>query len=117
MVKERLTQRNEFGNAEIILLNNSMSDLYGALLTYKERDALTDALNKLADYEDKEENREAPLTADVQEVRPAEWVLQENKHPEAVCSNCGREVVYQIVNNRWEFENYCPHCGAKMDKE
>lgn len=56
-------------------------------------------------------------TADVQEVRHAEWVLQENKHPEAVCSNCGREVVYQIVNNRWEFENYCPHCGAKMDKE
>lgn len=30
---------------------------------------------------------------------------------------CGREVVYQVINNRYQFENYCPHCGAKMDEE
>ena len=36
---------------------------------------------------------------------------------EAECSNCGREVVYQIVNNRYEFENFCPHCGVKMRGE
>lgn len=116
MAEKRLTQRDEFGNAEIIALSDTMPELYAGL-SFSETNALTYALNKLADYEDKEENGEAPPTADVQEVRHAEWVLQENKHPEAVCSNCGREVVYQIVNNRWEFENYCPHCGAKMDKE
>lgn len=47
-----------------------------------------------------------------------EWVMQKKKPgkitPEAVCSNCGREVVYQVIDYRWAFENYCPHCGAKM---
>ena len=47
-----------------------------------------------------------------------EWVRQEKKKgevaPEAVCSNCSREVVYQVVDNKWEFENFCPHCGLKM---
>lgn len=36
---------------------------------------------------------------------------------EAYCLTCGREVVYQVINNRYQFENYCPHCGARMDKE
>lgn len=36
---------------------------------------------------------------------------------EAYCLTCGREVVYQVINNRYQFENYCPHCGAKMDLE
>ena len=47
-----------------------------------------------------------------------EWVRQ-NKikgkvTPEAVCSECGREVVYQVIDNKYFFENFCPHCGAKM---
>lgn len=53
-------------------------------------------------------------TADVQEVRHGEWVRQKGR-PEAVCSDCGREVVYKIVDNKWWFEDFCPHCGAKMD--
>lgn len=55
--------------------------------------------------------------AEVQEIRHAYWQRQPGKDPEAVCSRCGREVVYQIIDNRWEFENFCPHCGAKMDCE
>ena len=42
-----------------------------------------------------------------------EWIRQQGR-PEAVCSNCGREVVYQVVDNKWKFENFCPHCGLKM---
>ena len=42
-----------------------------------------------------------------------EWIRQKGR-PEAICSNCGREVVYQVVDNKWEFENFCPHCGLKM---
>lgn len=46
------------------------------------------------------------------------WVRQKKKPgeavPEAVCSKCGRDVVYQAIDYRWAFENYCPHCGAKM---
>ena len=47
-----------------------------------------------------------------------EWIRREKIPgkitPEAVCSKCGREVVYQVIDNKWEFENYCPHCGTKM---
>lgn len=56
---------------------------------------------------------EAP-TADVVEVKHGYWKRQKGR-PEAICSECGREVVYQTIDNKWWFENYCPHCGAKMD--
>lgn len=52
-----------------------------------------------------------------QEIKHAYWKKQPGKDPEAVCSNCGREAVYQIIDNRWAFENFCPHCGAKMEGE
>lgn len=56
-------------------------------------------------------------TADVQAIRHAYWKRQSGKDPEAVCSACGREAVYQIIDNKWAFENFCPHCGAKMEGE
>ena len=58
--------------------------------------------------------------ADVVEVKHGYWKplpaqsVTGTLNVEAECSNCGREVVYQIVNNRYEFENFCPHCGVKM---
>ena len=66
------------------------------------------------------ENAEALYKQGYRKVEQGEWVMQEKEtpiSPEAVCSNCGREVVYQIVDNKWEFENYCPHCGLKMKGE
>ena len=53
---------------------------------------------------------------DVAEVKHGCWKRQKGR-PEAICSECGREVVYQTIGNKWWFENYCPHCGAKMDKK
>lgn len=53
--------------------------------------------------------------ADFIEVKHGVWVRQEGR-PEAICSECGREVVYQIIDNKWRFENFCPHCGADMKK-
>ena len=56
----------------------------------------------------------------VDEVKLSKWVKKEVRkvgEAEAYCLTCGREVVYQVINNRYQFENYCPHCGAKMDKE
>ena len=50
------------------------------------------------------------------EVKRGKWVRQKGR-PEAICSECGREVVYQIIDNKWRFENFCPHCGADMRKE
>lgn len=56
-------------------------------------------------------------TADVEEIRHAYWKRQPGKDPNAFCSVCGREAVYQIIDGKWAFENFCPHCGAKMDCE
>lgn len=50
-----------------------------------------------------------------QEIHSAYWKRQPSKDPEAVCSHCGREVVYQIIDGKWAFENFCPHCGAEME--
>ena len=63
--------------------------------------------------------KDAPAV-DVVEVKHGYWVRQEKMvdgkvQAEAVCSNCGTDVVYQVIDNRWQFENYCPHCGARMD--
>ena len=48
-------------------------------------------------------------TADVQEVRHGDWIKSKN---ERKCSICG----YFYFTNTKSF-NYCPNCGAKMDKE
>ena len=56
-------------------------------------------------------------TADVQKIQHAYWKMQSGRDPEAICSACGREAVYQIIDNKWAFENFCPHCGAKMEGE
>lgn len=48
---DRLTERDEFGNADIVALADVMQELYGGL-SFNETNALTDALNRLADYEE-----------------------------------------------------------------
>ena len=55
-------------------------------------------------------------TEDVEKVKHGCWKRQKGR-PEAICSECGREVVYQTIGNKWWFENYCPHCGADMRKK
>lgn len=49
-------------------------------------------------------------TADVQEVRHGYWIDTTTYCGEFTCSICKET----CVTNRY---NYCPHCGAKMDKE
>ena len=59
--------------------------------------------------------------ADVVEVKHGYWKVlifkggRRSGQAEAKCSICGRDAVYQITEEKWEFENYCPHCDAKMD--
>ena len=36
---------------------------------------------------------------------------------EAKCEKCGREAAYQIVDNHWAYENFCPHCGSRMNSK
>lgn len=56
-------------------------------------------------------------TADVQEVRHGKWVYT-SRSPEwadCKCSECGYTDLFS--NDMECFYNYCPECGAKMDKE
>lgn len=48
---KRLTERDEYGNADIIVLSDIMPDIYGRL-TFPVANALTTAVNRLDAYED-----------------------------------------------------------------
>lgn len=50
--------------------------------------------------------------ADVAPVIHSRWIKTEDG---AECEKCGREAVYQIIDDHWQYEPFCPHCGAKMD--
>ena len=55
--------------------------------------------------------------ADVQEVRHGKWIYT-SRSPEwadCKCSECG--YTDSFANVMECFYNYCPECGAKMDKE
>ena len=57
-------------------------------------------------------NISAIKPADVAPIRHSRWIKTEDG---AECEKCGREAVYQIVDDHWEYEPWCPHCGSKMD--
>lgn len=53
-----------------------------------------------------------------QHVMHAKWLGPEGK---PVCSNCNVDIEKYYVNTAedaeiWRVMNYCPRCGAKMDK-
>ena len=55
-------------------------------------------------------------TADVAEVRHGRWEKQSGLYS---CSECGMTCPYDVQADVIEYWacNYCPNCGAKMDKE
>ena len=68
-------------------------------------------------------------TADVVEVRHGEWVVDAyngdeivripyivHQHDEPYCSLCG---TYALLDGKEDYvpSNFCPRCGAKMDRE
>lgn len=50
--------------------------------------------------------------ADVAPVVHSRWIKTADG---AECEKCGREAVYQIIDDHWQYEPFCPHCGAIMD--
>lgn len=83
----RLTSRDEYGNAEIIALEDITPQLYEGL-SFSETNALTAALNKLADYEDADE--------------------KENEGREKPCEGCkfdvARKLLSKVVDDRFTEE-------------
>lgn len=57
-------------------------------------------------------------TANVQEVRHGKWILLNECANEGIyCSACHKKVYQTDYANQKLKSNYCPNCGAKMDKE
>lgn len=83
----RLTSRDECGNAEITALEDITPQLYEGL-SFSETNALTAALNKLADYEDADE--------------------KENEEREKPCDGCkfdvARKLLSKVIDDRFTEE-------------
>ena len=58
---------------------------------------------------------EAPA-ADVAPVRHAYWESAPGKMLR-FCSGCWADEPYKFADENAKVYDYCPHCGAKMDKE
>lgn len=107
---KRLTERDEFGNADIIALSDMMPEFYAGL-SFSETNALTDVLNRLADYED------TGLT-------PGEITDLLNKQiprkPDAIddalgffeCPSCKKAINYGADRTD---HKYCLNCGQSLD--
>ena len=63
-----------------------------------------------ADIEDLVECIKAQPTIEAEPVRHGEWVSLEADIGLFACSNCGHKILRAECN-------YCPKCGAKMDKK
>lgn len=62
------------------------------------------------------DNRSINPTADVAEVKHAEWVLEYGTYGRMICSLCKEEALANDFNEYVD-SDFCPHCGAKMDKK
>ena len=106
---ERLTKRDEFGNADIIGVDSQ--DLQ-CNLEFDGLNKVTDALNRLAYYEELEEQGLlVKLPCKVGDMVRGEWLFRciAGEAP-YLCSLCGNTVdVYGY--------GYCPNCGAYMEGE
>lgn len=113
---EVITYEQERLNYFTDLMNKANNKFNRLFKKYKDAPYLSEEFQRLSDA-----GRGAEFYKDVVKMleksyrkqSEGEWKRQKGT-PEAICPNCGREVVYQIVEGRWEFEYYCPHCGSKM---
>lgn len=115
---ERLTEYDEYGNADIIALSDIMPELYAGL-SFSQTNALTNALNKLAAYEntglDPHETANLRLDLKQSNARYDRLARQYTKFATTLvyehCPHCDREQAVQ-----WNVEQdghglYCPNCG------
>ena len=52
--------------------------------------------------------------ADVRPVVKAKWVYTNMSR--LVCSNCGNPVAFALKDDGWHHGDFCPNCGASMEK-
>ena len=90
---------------------------------YIERDyvlrSLTADHHPWSAYEDSYEIVQNAPTADVAEVKHGEWKIKRDDYDYEymICSVCKEEFYPGDEDTVDTTPNYCPHCGAKMDKK
>ena len=112
----RLTEWDEYGNADIIALSDVMPELYSGM-SFDETNALTDAINRLAEYED---TGLTPLeVASFAHVNRGRWIMRGGYFR---CSECDAKSLLRNAGGTGGYREYdqvqskyCPNCGAKMD--
>ncbi len=96
----RLTERDEYGNAEIIAIGMSMPTVYDGL-TFLETNALTAALNRLAAYED--------TGLMPEEIKAKQgWISVKEMLPEY-----GKRCIFFSECNRVAYTGMLHHVGAQ----
>lgn len=109
----RLTQRDKFGNADIIGVDSM--DLQ-CNLEFDEFNKVTNALNKLAEYEEIGTVEKCREAVERQTVRPpyfwGDGCDSEGKtiYDMYDCPNCGKS--YEIEHEEYK---HCPECGQAMN--
>jgi len=106
----RLTERDEFGNADIIGVDSG--DLCNELFLADELNKVTDALNKLAAYEDAEEKQAkckyCTACKDLLDMGDVNvYIIGKQLHLYAAENDASQDTGI----------NYCPVCGRKLTEE
>lgn len=78
---------------------------------YIEREEVREAFRMEFDNEYADDITDRLPTADVQEVRHGKWKYD---NIALKCSECDK---WLVIEQGTADMNFCPHCGAKMDKE
>lgn len=87
---------------EYIERDECRNEFYESVLCILSEDSTNDRANQIIDAFD-----DLP-TADVQPVKCGRWMCGDSRYP--YCSECKRTLITGIVTE------YCPRCGAKMNK-
>ena len=87
---------------EYIERDECRNEFYESVLCILSEDSTNDRANQIIDAFD-----DLP-TADVQPVKCGRWMCGDSRY--SYCSECRRTLITGIVTE------YCPRCGAKMNK-
>lgn len=101
-------------------LEEQLSDLLFIVNYEKRHGSLSDVEKSKARFEEMKgviNLVKSQPTADVQEVRHEQWEYENSDigWTDYRCSDCGN--IISTVAQDGDLYSYCPHCGAKMDKE
>lgn len=90
--------------------NESIKDIYGSKMTINTADnAKLIIKTPKMDTIDLTTVKSVTITDETE--KQGQWLLSDTK---VQCSQCGKVFSEKMITNYYQFENFCPHCGARM---